>query len=95
MSSAASTTDPAAAAGTTTAGTTTAGTASAPAARTYRLVANSSALTPHVGKKLELTGTLEPGASASPTTTASTDPEANAPILKVQSGKVLAASCTQ
>ena len=52
--------------------------------QTYRLIANDSALTPHVGKKLELTGTLE-GKDAS----ASSDPQ-----LRVESGNVLAGDCS-
>ncbi len=82
------------------AGTTSAATASGSAptstssAKTYRLIANPSALSPHVGKKLELTGTLSDEAGAEGTSTSS-GPEANAPKLKVESGKVVAASCTQ
>jgi hypothetical protein len=52
-------------------------------AQTYQLIANPTALAPHAGKKLELTGTLEPAAGAS------------APTLRVESGKIVAASCTQ
>jgi hypothetical protein len=57
------------------------------------LVANPTSLSPHVGKKLELTGTLEDKPSAT-STTASTTTAANAPALKVESGKVIAQSCT-
>jgi hypothetical protein len=55
--------------------------------QTYRLIANATALTPHVGKKLELTGTLEdqPGASAT-----STAASASGPALRVASGKIVA-----
>jgi hypothetical protein len=68
--------------------TTTAGSAQK---ETYRLVANGSALSPHVGKKLELTGTLEAnGASATDSTSG---PDAGRPMLRVQSGRVVAASC--
>jgi hypothetical protein len=56
-------------------------------AKTYRLVANPAALTPHVGKKLELTGTLDE-TSSSPAQSAS-----SGPALRVLSGKVIAASC--
>jgi hypothetical protein len=62
--------------------------ASAQHTQTYRLVANPAALTPHVGKKLELTGTLVDQ-------TASTTASASGPALKVESGKVLAASCQE
>jgi hypothetical protein len=47
-----------------------------------------SALTPHVGKKLALTGVIENQASAS-----AADPTANGPALRVQSGKILAEKC--
>jgi len=56
--------------------------------QTYRLIANASALTPHLGKKLELVGTLEANASAGSAA------EANTPALRVKSGKIVAASCT-
>jgi hypothetical protein len=48
-------------------------------AQTYRLIANPTALTEHVGKKLELTGTLDPTSTADPK-----DPSAAAPALRVQ-----------
>lgn len=79
-----------------TTGTAAASTAAPPASasQTYRLIANASALTPHVGKKLELTGTLEPAASGKSEPAAASDANANSPSLRVQSGKVVAASCT-
>jgi hypothetical protein len=61
------------------------GAASAP---TYRLIANPTALTEHVGKKLELIGTIDPTSTAD-----AKDPNASAPALRVQSGKIVAASC--
>ncbi len=54
---------------------------------TYRLIANEASLTPHIGKKLELSGTIE---ASSPTASAS-----DGPMLRVESGKVLTESCTQ
>jgi hypothetical protein len=57
-------------------------------AQTYRLIANPSALTAHVGKKLELTGTIDKSSAADPN-----DPSAAAPALRVESGKIVAASC--
>lgn len=63
-------------------------------AQTYRIVANPAALSPHVGKKLELTGTLASPAGAAQTADATAGP-ANQPILMVKSGKVIAASCSQ
>jgi hypothetical protein len=62
------------------------GTASA---QTYRLIANPTALTEHVGKKLELVGTIDPSSNADPK-----DPSAAAPALRVESGKIIAASCS-
>jgi len=70
------------------------GTAGAPAAavaKTYRLDAAESMISPHVGHKVEITGTVEEqagspaGASASSTATA--------PRLKAESVKMVAATC--
>ncbi|PYR03829.1 MAG: hypothetical protein DMF97_01000 [Acidobacteria bacterium] len=67
--------------------------------QTYRLIANPTALGPHVGKMVELTGTVEESSSASPSTTTSSDPStasmANMPALRVEAGKVLTAPCSQ
>lgn len=84
---------PADASGTTAGATTDA--ASAATGQTYRLMANPTALSPHVGKKLALTGTLEEQAPASASTTTSASPDAKVPTLRVESGKILAESCTQ
>jgi hypothetical protein len=65
-------------------------TSTSSAAQTYRLIANPTALNEHVGKKLELTGTLDPTSTADPK-----DPSAAAPALRVQSGKIVAASCSE
>ena len=54
--------------------------ASSSAPLTYQLIANAEALKPHVGKKLELTGTLENKDSS--------------PKLRVEAGKVIADACT-
>ncbi|HKB12219.1 MAG TPA: hypothetical protein VKD69_16270 [Vicinamibacterales bacterium] len=95
MSSPSSATDTGAATGTSgTAGATTGsatGTTGSASGKTYRLIANSAALTEHVGKKLELTGVLddEKAASSSPASG-----EESGPALRVQSGKIVAASCT-
>src|SRR5262245_15131860 len=56
--------------------------------QTYRLIANMSALTPHLGKKLALTGVIESQATAS-----AADPAAGGPALRVQSGKIVAEKC--
>lgn len=66
--------------------------------RSYRLVANEQALAPHTGKKIEVTGTLDSQAAAprgSSTTPAdSSAPGGDAPRLIVESGKVIAPTCT-
>jgi hypothetical protein len=64
--------------------------ADAATAQTYRLIANPTALSDHVGKKLELTGTLDPNSTPDPK-----DPSASAPALRVESGKIVAASCSE
>ena len=60
---------------------------------TYRLIANPTALAQHVGKKLELTGTLENANASSQDT--SSGPFAGRPILRVESGKIVGAACDQ
>lgn len=66
--------------------------------RSYRLVANDEALAPHAGKKIEVTGTLDNQASASRgSSSASSDSStsgADAPRLIVESGKIIAPTCT-
>lgn len=71
-----------------------AGAPSASAGQTYRLVANPTALSPHVGKKIEVTGTLEE-ASPSQSAQSAAGSEANAPALRAKSAKIIAASCSQ
>jgi hypothetical protein len=66
---------------------TTPGSPDSATAQTYRLIANEAALSPHVGKKLELSGTIE---ESSATSSAS-----GGPMLRVEAGKVIAESCTQ
>ena len=60
------------------------------AGQTYRLIANPSALSQHVGKKVALTGTLE-----GPDPAAAAGPDAKVPALRVESGKIVAESCAQ
>jgi len=77
-------------AGTTgTAGTTRPATA---AASQYRLDADDAKLTPHVGHKVEVTGTVEEPRTATPTpdSAAST---ANAPKLKVDTVRMISSTC--
>jgi hypothetical protein len=58
------------------------------------LIANGSARTEHVGKKLELTGVIEDQAGAPSASETSASGAASGPALRVKSGKVVAASCT-
>jgi hypothetical protein len=67
--------------------------ANAPAAQTYRLIANPAGLSPHVGKKLALTGTLEAQDSSAASASSAAGSEPKAPALRVESGKVIAESC--
>ena len=83
-------------AGTTSTAGAAAATTAAPAngpKETYRLIANGSALSPHVNKKLELTGTLE--ANSATATDSTSGAEAGRPTLRVKSGRIVAASCDQ
>jgi hypothetical protein len=78
---------------TATAGTT--GTTAPPTtaiASEYRLDSDEAKLTPHVGHKVEITGTVE-----QPTNTEQRSPAsaANAPTLKVESVKMLASTCAE
>ena len=61
---------------------TTAGASSSATPRTYRLIANATALNPHLGKKLELSGTVD-------------DSSANGPTLRVEAGKVINGACAK
>jgi hypothetical protein len=64
----------------------------------YRLVANEQALAPHMGKKIEVTGTVDGQASASRGSSAtpsdSSASASDAPRLIVESGKIIAPTCT-
>jgi hypothetical protein len=74
---------------TATAGTT--GTTAAPtAASEYRLDSDEAKLSPHVGHKVEITGTVEQPTSAEKPASA-----ANAPKLKVETVKMLASTCAE
>lgn len=63
--------------------------------QTYRLIANPAALGQHVGKKLELVGTIEEDAASHPSDAAAAGSDVQGPKLRVESGKVIAASCSQ
>ena len=64
-------------------------------ANEYRLDASDAKLTPHVGHKVEITGTVEDSAS-SPSSTASptASTSSSAPKLKVDNVKMIATSCS-
>jgi len=66
--------------------------AQAPKKDTYRLIANASALAQHVGKKLELTGTIDANAASQET---APGPFAGRPMLRVTSGKIVGNTCDQ
>jgi len=71
----------------------TSGTTAPPAtaiASEYRLDTTESALTPHVGHKVEVTGTVEQMARPEQKPTASA---ANAPTLKVDNVKMVSPTC--
>jgi hypothetical protein len=67
----------------------TAGTTGAATASSYRLDGEDSKLTPHVGHKIEITGTVAKEASATGTAMS-----ASAPKLKVEDVKMISDSCT-
>lgn len=73
-----------------TAGTAGTAPASTAVASEYRLDADDAKLTPHVGHKVEISGTVESSAGATQAPSASA---ANAPKLKVDSVKMIAATC--
>jgi hypothetical protein len=57
------------------------------------LIANASALSPHVGKKVELTGTVVDQDSS--TSSSSAPSAASGPSLRVEAGKVLSTPCSE
>jgi hypothetical protein len=63
-------------------------TSSTPIASSYRLDAVDSKLSPHVGHKVEISGTLQPSMSASASSAMAS------PTLKVDNVKMIAATCT-
>jgi len=69
--------------------------ASKESAHTYRLLANPAALSPHVGKKLELTGALIDDAMAQTLTTMDLGSPATGPLLRVEAGKIVAGTCQE
>jgi hypothetical protein len=76
--------------------TETAGTPSSSGASSYRLDADDSKASPHVGHKVEITGTLDSasmsGPATNPSSTSSTA-TSNAPKLKVDSVVMISTTC--
>jgi hypothetical protein len=68
----------------------TSGSTSTPTASSYRLNGDDAKLTPHVGHKVEISGTLDKAGSSSASSSASTSP-----TLKVDSVKMVAATCSE
>jgi hypothetical protein len=68
-----------------------------PVTSTYRLNADDAKLTPHVGHKVEISGTVDTMATkTSPDSSASSSaPSANGATLKVETVKMIAASCSE
>ena len=64
--------------------------ASTTIASSYRLDADDSKVSPHVGHKVEITGTVD---KAMGSTASASSGAASAPVLKVESVKMVAASC--
>jgi hypothetical protein len=71
---------------------------------TYRLDADDSKLSAHVGHKVEITGTLESASSSSSSSSPSTSPSTSSsssassmsgPQLKVESVRMIASSCSE
>ncbi len=76
----------------------TSGAKSGAIASSYRLDADESKLTSHVGHKVEITGTVATGTVANPGATESAEPGATAsaaPRLKVDSVRMLASTCSE
>jgi len=78
------------------AGTTGSSASSAPIASSYKLDAEASKLTPHVGHKVEISGTVQASSSSSSSASgsASSSSASAAPTLKVDNVKMIAATCT-
>ncbi len=71
---------------------------SASPARTYRLDAEDAKLAPHVGHKVEISGTIAPAGASATASPSAASPSAKAPQLpqlKVDTVKMVAATCTE
>jgi hypothetical protein len=63
-------------------------------ATSYRLDAEDSKLSPHLGHKIEITGTLEDRPTSATGTPAASGSAPEAPKFKVEAVKMIASSCT-
>ena len=72
----------------------TSGSDKAPKATSYRLDAEDSKLSSHVGHKIEITGTLEDRPMTGPGTPGASGSAREAPKFKVDAVKMIASSCT-
>jgi hypothetical protein len=64
-------------------------------ASAYRLDAEDAKLTPHVGHKVEISGTVDAAGASGTASPSATSPSANAPKLKVDTIKALADTCAK
>jgi hypothetical protein len=72
----------------------TSGSENAPKASSYRLDGADSKLSPHVGHKIEITGTVEERPMSATGTPATSGSAPEAPKFTVDTVKMLASSCT-
>jgi hypothetical protein len=72
----------------------TSGWEKAPKATSYRLDAEDSRLSPHVGQKIEITGTVDDGPMSAAGTPDASGSAPKAPKFKVEAVKMIASSCT-
>jgi hypothetical protein len=72
----------------------TSGSEKAPKASSYRLDGDDSKLSPHIGQKVEITGSVEDRPMSATGTPAASGSAPEAPKFKVESVKMIASSCT-
>ena len=72
----------------------TSGSEKAPRASSYRLEGEDSKLSPHVGHKIAITGTVEDRPMSATGTPAASASSADAPKMKVDTVKMIASSCS-
>ena len=72
----------------------TSGSETAPKATSYRLDAEDSKLSSHVGHKMEITGTVEDRPMSATGTPGASGSAPEAPKFKVETVKMIASSCT-